>query len=184
MLFRRCRTNKDATILVDAQSCYFSWYDGLNWCVGIELQELENRLREFVDAFKKVGVELIFFYGGLSPEKKRRVWIVRRRRALAEMHTCIDIIKECGIEGGEGVVENGIPPNMGLISSFILKYRLNCKVSSSYFVILYEYFRRSLELSTLELFTFFSVSIDSPNARTREILEIWQIMMCFGGTKL
>ena len=122
----RCRTGKDAEIVVDAQSCYNLWYRNLDWLVGFEIQELVRRLRAFVEGFRKFGIRLIFFFGGLTPEKKRNTWIQRRRKNLEEMHIIFDILK-----GGSDPPEHfySIPPNMGITILCILKYILSCQVS-------------------------------------------------------
>ena len=125
------QNRRNAKIVADAQSCYGPWYKGLNWQVGIELQELIKRLRLFVNAFKELGIQLVFFYGGLTPEKKREAWIQRRRNNHNDIHILIDVLKHGGNDDNEDFLKmyDSIPPNMGLASSYILKYILNCQVS-------------------------------------------------------
>lgn len=126
---RRSKTGKTAEIVIDAQSCYNSWCTGIDWVVGFEVQEFIYRLQSFVEALKKTGAKLIFFFGGLTPEKKREVWIQRRRKNLNDIHAVFDFLAS-----GRAFKElpnyiNSIPPNMGVTASCILKYILGCEVS-------------------------------------------------------
>lgn len=128
--FYRNKTGKDAKIVVDAQSCYSLWYRDINWLVGFEIQEFIYRLQTFTESFKKLGVELIFFFGGLTPEKKRNSWIERRRRNLDDTHLVLDILKE-----GRNLPPqlHSIPPNMGITASYILKHVLEYEVRTTSF---------------------------------------------------
>ncbi|KAL6957866.1 hypothetical protein U1Q18_045915 [Sarracenia purpurea var. burkii] len=69
-------TGKDAVIVIDAQSCYSLWCKGLDWVIGFEIQEFLHRLRSFVESFKKIGVKIVFFFGGLTVEKNERLGLV------------------------------------------------------------------------------------------------------------
>ncbi len=115
--------------MVDAQSCYNLWCRDLDWVVGFEIQEFIHRLRTFVDAFLKIGAKLVFFFGGLTPEKKREAWIKRRLRNVDDVLVAFDVLKTGGSVKDIPKHINSIPPNMGFTTSLILKYILNCEVS-------------------------------------------------------
>ena len=118
--------------MVDAQSCYHMWYDGMDWLVGYEIHAFVIRLRAFVESFKKLGIRLVFFFGGLNPEKKRKTWQERRRRTLQEVHGAIDFLTLYGRVPDDF---QSILPNPGLTTSYILKYVLDCEVRRVDFMI-------------------------------------------------
>lgn len=122
------KTSEPAEIVIDAQSCYNLWYEGIDWVVGFEVQEFIHRLRSFVEAFQTIGAKLVFFFGGLTPEKKRAVWIQRKRNNLNDIYAAFDFITKGNSYKQLPKYINSIPPNMGITTSLILKYILKCEV--------------------------------------------------------
>ena len=125
----RNATGKRAEIVVDALSCFSSWYGNLDWTIGIEVHEFLDRLRSFVEAFRNIDADLVFFVGGLTPEKKRKTWLHRRIRNMHKMMNVFDMLNT-GRKFQDIPEEwDYIPPNMVNFVAFALKHVLYCKVS-------------------------------------------------------
>lgn len=129
--------------MVDAPSCYSLWCKNLDWTIGLQVGELIDRLRSFVEAFNDMGANLAFFIGGLTPLKKRHSWLGRRVESMNKMMAVCDKlnsgetfsdISRC-TEYKDKHVRQPIPPNMGNFVAFVLKFVLNCEVSAIYFFI-------------------------------------------------
>lgn len=103
------------------------WHAEIDATVGYEVQALMNRLREFVASFEKLNVDLIFFFGGPSPVKKRETWLASRQKNIMDTHEAIDFLTKSGSlpDGYQPIL-----PNPGLTMAFILKYVLGCEVST------------------------------------------------------
>ncbi|XP_065224509.1 constitutive coactivator of peroxisome proliferator-activated receptor gamma-like [Planococcus citri] len=121
-------TGKEPVIAVDAQSCYGLWCKGLDWVIGFEIQEFLHRLRMFVESFTKVGVKIVFFFGGLTVEKKRASWIGRRRRNLRDIYDVVGILEKGTLTKDLPERYASLPPTMGIFTSMFLKYILGCEV--------------------------------------------------------
>lgn len=119
---------------MDAQSCYSPICKGLDWTLGFEMQEFLARLRAFVEAFKKIGVKLVFFFGGPTVEKKRDAWIERRLRNVRDVLAVFDFLGKGNITKNIPDKLASLPPTMGLMMSFLLKHMLDCEVSRGYTV--------------------------------------------------
>lgn len=120
--------------MVDSPSCFSMWYRGLDWTIGLEVQELIDRLRSFVEGFNEMGADLVFFVGGLTPFKKRKSWLIRRIKSLNQMMNVHDMLY-AGKTFEEIAVKlnlNSIPPNMGNFVAFVLKHVLDCTVSFNF----------------------------------------------------
>lgn len=109
------------------------WCRGINWTVGLEVQELIYRLRSFVDTFDEMGAQLVFFVGGLTPPRKRKTWLRCRIRSIHKMLDVCDILYSN--KTYEDIPESldSIPPNMENFVAFVLKHVLNCMVSITVF---------------------------------------------------
>lgn len=116
-------------IVIDAQSCYSLWCKGLDWVIGFEIQEFLHRLRSFVESFKKIGVKIVFFFGGLTVEKKRKAWIGRRMRNLRDIYEVCNLLEKGTLTKSLPEKYASLPPTMGLFTSLLLKYVLKCEVS-------------------------------------------------------
>lgn len=121
-------------IVVDAPSCYSMWCRGINWTIGLEVQELIYRLRTFVEAFDDMGARLVFFVRGLTPQKKRKTWLRRRIGSIHNMHDVYDLLYANKMYEDIPESLDSIPPNMGNFVAFVLKHVLNCTVSITVFV--------------------------------------------------
>lgn len=115
--------------MVDAPSCYSLWCQGLDWTIGLQVQEIIARLRSFVAAFNNMGADLVFFVGGLTPLKKRPTWLRRRIEGMNQMMAVYDLLYADQTYENIPKELNSIPPNMGNFVAFVLKHVLDCKVS-------------------------------------------------------
>lgn len=112
------------------------WYEGLDWTIGIEVQQLIRRLRSFVKSFKDIGANLVFYFGGLTPEKKRNTWLRRRVANMHKMMTVFDMMYKGRSYQDIPEEWDYIPPNMANFVAYVLKHVLGCTVSctnNSYF---------------------------------------------------
>lgn len=122
------KTGQIPEIVIDAQSCYKLWAQGIDWTIGFEIQEYIHRLQTFVEAFCKLGVKLVFYFGGITPDKKRPAWIERRLRNVRDTFRVFDWYYSGNTLKNLPKELQSIPPNMGIVTSFILKHILNCEV--------------------------------------------------------
>ncbi|XP_065222194.1 constitutive coactivator of peroxisome proliferator-activated receptor gamma-like [Planococcus citri] len=124
----KIETGNDAVIVVDTQSCYFTWSKGLDSIVGLDVQELFHRIRKFVTSFEEIGVKLVFFIGGLNVEKKRKEWLRRQRNNLRKVYAGFDFLEEGTVTKNVPEEHNRLPPAVGVFVSLFLKHILNCEV--------------------------------------------------------
>ncbi|KAK7605281.1 hypothetical protein V9T40_007139 [Parthenolecanium corni] len=122
------QTGNRAEIVVDAHSCFSLWYQYLDWTIGLEVQKLINNLRSFVASFENIDVDLVFFIGGLTPEKKRSTWLRRRRANMHKMMNVSGMLKSGRSYNTIPEEWDYIPPNMTNFVAFVLKHVLNCTV--------------------------------------------------------
>lgn len=136
--FVSCRTGRKAEIVIDAQSCYNLWCNPIDIMFGFGFQEFVHNLKCFVDSFQKIGAKLVFFLGGLTPEKKRKTWVNRRIKNMEDILSVFDSSARTNLSPDISKHFNYIPtmPHVGFVVSFILKYILKCEVN--YFELLRE----------------------------------------------
>lgn len=118
---------------MDAHTCFSMLYEGLDWTIGIEVGQLIRRLRSFVNSFVNIGADLVFFFGGLTPEKKRKTWL---RRRVANMHKMMNVFDMLYTGRSYQVIPEEwdyIPPNMANFVAYVLRHVLHCTVSISIF---------------------------------------------------
>lgn len=131
LFLHRRRTGNRAEIVVDAHTCLSMWYDGLNWSIGMEAQQLIERLRSFVARFENIDADLVFFIRGLM-EKRRRTWLGRTAEEFRKKKRIFEMLnggRSFGdITNNSYSKENYIPPNMTIFVAYVLKHVLNCKV--------------------------------------------------------
>lgn len=105
--------------------------------IGFEIQEFLYRLRMFVQAFKNIGVKIVFFFGGLTVPKKRATWIARRMKNLRDVFAVFDFLDKGNLSKHIPERYSSLPPTMGLFTSLLLKYVLNCEVRIDFDICIY-----------------------------------------------
>lgn len=128
----RSKIGREPEIVVDGHACMRKWYDGLDWTIGLEIQEFIEKLRNFVELFKNIGVELTFFFDGVHADHKYEVWRSRQRERIDKTLRAFDFFYQGGEFSCLPEELQSFPPNVGLISAFILKHVLKCTVSRVY----------------------------------------------------
>lgn len=71
-----------STVCVDGNSLLYYLYEdaGLNWLLGGQYAEFEQKVEEWLDAFESCGIGLVFFFDGLVDPLKRATSLERRSR--------------------------------------------------------------------------------------------------------
>ncbi|KAG9275082.1 constitutive coactivator of peroxisome proliferator-activated receptor gamma [Astyanax mexicanus] len=82
-----------ATVVVDGMACLRYWYRCQAWVHGGQWQEYMHFLEEFVGAFTRAGLRLVFFFDGTVEEQKRAEWVKRRLRVNKDIARMFQYIK-------------------------------------------------------------------------------------------
>lgn len=116
-------------IVVDGHSCMRKWYEGLDWTIGLEVQELIEKMRNYVESLMNIGVKLTFYFGGVNVDHRYDVWRRRQKERIDRTQRVFDFLR--GGEKSSHLPEElqSMPVSMGVITSFILKHVLKCTVS-------------------------------------------------------
>lgn len=122
-------TGMRTEIVVDGCACYSLWTRKFDWTVGLQVGELKNELERFVNAFRNIDADLVFFFDGLTQSKKRREWLRRRRDCMKKIRSVQDKLHANTPFNQFPSHLAHIPPNMTTFVSYVLKHILNCKVS-------------------------------------------------------
>lgn len=138
---RRSKTGRDPEIVVDGHACMRKWYDGLDWTIGLEMQELIQRMRQFVESLTEMGVKLTFYFGGVHADHKYDVWRNRQNERIEKNLRGFDFFSCGGKFSFMPEDLQSFPASMGVITSLILKYVLKCTVSTVlYFMFFHRHF--------------------------------------------
>ncbi|CAH1402112.1 unnamed protein product [Nezara viridula] len=129
----RSDTNSTPIIVVDGMSVmrYVYKFKDLSWICGGQLKEYEQTIKDFIDAFRNEGAELVFFFDGPHVCSKRETWIKRRLDTLEKARNLLD-----ELSSGTSIrtLENGqfsmLPSNIRLLTMLVARHS-GCKVYSS-----------------------------------------------------
>lgn len=128
-LSHRSKTGREPEIVVDGHAMMRKWYEGLDWTIGLEIQELIERMRTFVESLTNIGVKLTFYFGGIHVDRQYDVWRHRQKERIDKTLRVFDFFRNGGKFSYLPEELQSFPANMGIITSLILKYVLNCTVS-------------------------------------------------------
>lgn len=132
-LYYRRETGRQPIIVVDGSSCLRHLYGSLEWILGGQLKEFADEILKFVKAFESLGAKLVFFYDGVTVERKRPVWIERRLRSLQDVYKIFDCLNKWKRLSTVDQSLFILPP--GLATSFFIKEVCNCEVTDvSYYL--------------------------------------------------
>ncbi|TNN56278.1 Constitutive coactivator of peroxisome proliferator-activated receptor gamma [Liparis tanakae] len=107
------------TLVVDGMACLRSWYSCKDWVCGGQWREYMDVLRGWVEAFTSAGIRLVFFFDGVVEEKKRQVWVKRRRRVNGEISKVFRHMKACGEQPGRELF--CLPSGLATFTCFALR---------------------------------------------------------------
>lgn len=108
------------TIAVDGLGCLKYWYKCQSWVHGGQWQEYMHFLQEFVDAFKKANLRLVFFFDGTVEENKRAEWVKRRLRVNHDISRVFQYIKDYRQQPDKQMF--CLPSGLATFSRFALKH--------------------------------------------------------------
>lgn len=117
---------------MDGSSCIRSLYGNLEWIGGGQLKQFGDRAKNFVNAFREIGVNLVFFFDGPTECRKRRTWVERRMKSLDTVEFVLD-----SISSGKLSYEIDhhkhflLPPGMGQLCRIVFEDICGCKVCIS-----------------------------------------------------
>ncbi|XP_056269188.1 constitutive coactivator of peroxisome proliferator-activated receptor gamma isoform X2 [Pseudoliparis swirei] len=107
------------TLVVDGMACLRSWYSCKDWVCGGQWREYMDVLKGWVEAFTSAGIRLVFFFDGVVEEKKRQVWVKRRRRVNGEISKVFRHMKACGEQPGRELF--CLPSGLATFTCFALR---------------------------------------------------------------
>ncbi|XP_069811038.1 constitutive coactivator of peroxisome proliferator-activated receptor gamma [Dendropsophus ebraccatus] len=107
------------TIVVDAMGCLRLWYTPEAWIHGGQWKEYLSSLQDFIAAFNKVGIRLVFVFDGVIEQKKRAVWVQRRLRDGIEVSKIFNFLKSRRQQPGRHMFY--IPSGIATFTRFALK---------------------------------------------------------------
>lgn len=131
---RRNFRDREPIIVVDGSSCIRILYKNLEWIGGGQLKQFGDEAQHFVNAFREIGVKLVFFFDGPTEGRKRRTWIQRRLQRLKSVEHVLDAISR----GKQANQINRhqhflLPPGMGQICRVIFEIVCKCEVINSFY---------------------------------------------------
>uniref|UniRef100_A0A1B6DDU3 XPG-I domain-containing protein n=1 Tax=Clastoptera arizonana TaxID=38151 RepID=A0A1B6DDU3_9HEMI len=85
---------QNPVVVVDALACYRHLYADLEWVTGPQTKEFKEQLKFFVSQFKKLGITLVFFFDGPTPDVKRCTWVQRRMDTMIKVYKIMDLLKD------------------------------------------------------------------------------------------
>lgn len=116
---------------MDGLTCSHILYEDLEWIGGGQLNQLKEKAKQFVNAFRKIGVQLIFFFDGLTEGRKRRTWVDRRMQTLELVYYVLDAVSEGeradNIDRSKYFIK---PPGMGQICRDVFDIECGCEVGN------------------------------------------------------
>lgn len=128
--FRR-HDNEELVIVVDGSSCIRHLYDELEWIGGGQLKQFVEKAQRFVEAFKHIGIRLVFFFDGPTVNEKRTTWVQRRLSKVKSVYSVLDDISRgkpsTSIKHEQHFM---LPPGLGQLSRVIFQTMCRCEVSS------------------------------------------------------
>ncbi|XP_019751472.1 constitutive coactivator of peroxisome proliferator-activated receptor gamma [Hippocampus comes] len=107
------------TLVVDGMACLCHWYLCKDWVCGGQWKEYMSILRSWVETFTSAGIRLVFFFDGMVEEKKRPVWVKRRRRVNGEISKIFRYIKLHGEQPGKDLFS--LPSGLATFTRFALR---------------------------------------------------------------
>ncbi|XP_019853423.1 PREDICTED: protein asteroid homolog 1-like [Amphimedon queenslandica] len=71
-------------LLIDAMSCCYSLYDGIDWTYGGQYKEFDQKCRAFLANLRQSGIEPIFVFDGVDYEGEKARVILERKEKTAK----------------------------------------------------------------------------------------------------
>lgn len=130
-LFSRFSNTRDdePVIVVDGSSCIRFLYGNLEWVGGGQLKQYGDKATEFVNAFKNLGVRLVFFFDGPTEQRKRNTWVRRRMESMKKSHKVQDFISRGNSATAIHRDDFLLPPGMGQLVRVVFQIICKCEVS-------------------------------------------------------
>ncbi|GFU08454.1 constitutive coactivator of peroxisome proliferator-activated receptor gamma [Nephila pilipes] len=117
----RCHIDRNPVIVVDGMSLLNRLYNStsLEWIYGGQWLQFFKELERFIERFKSIGVDLIFFFDGTVCASKREEWVRRRLQKSTEVATIFSTLKVNNREPERKFFQ--LPTSMGLLARFAVK---------------------------------------------------------------
>ncbi|GFR27623.1 constitutive coactivator of peroxisome proliferator-activated receptor gamma [Trichonephila clavata] len=117
----RNHINCNPVIVVDGMSLLNRLYNNtsLEWIYGGQWLQFFNELEKFIERFKSIDVDLIFFFDGTVCASKREEWIRRRLQKSTEVASIFSTLKVNNNEPDRKFFQ--LPTSMGLLARFAVK---------------------------------------------------------------
>ncbi|CAH0388496.1 unnamed protein product [Bemisia tabaci] len=129
--YKRQTGGKEPVIVVDGSSCLGHIYKGLDWVSGGQYKEYIEKLGKFVQAFKQIGVKLVFYFGGGTVNPKRKEWIKRCFERLERVYQMFDQLSDGLRTTDLHQSLFSLPPGVGTLSQHYLEHIFGCEVYQS-----------------------------------------------------
>lgn len=120
------RTGKTPLLVIDGMSCLRKVYGRLNWICGGQWKGYVEHMQDFYKSLKQHGINVVFFYDGNTPERKRETWTHRRLENLKDVVHYFNVIKSNKeLEHGKHFF---LPTGLAAFTPLIVKDVLGCQV--------------------------------------------------------
>lgn len=127
-------TGKDPVLVVDGNNCLRSaslcGRNSQDVLLGGQMQEFIKTMKDFVAAFENIGVKVVFFFDGMTPESHR---VTRKERKERKVDKVVSIFENLNNNSAvEAEDLNGMLPSLvAATASFVAKYVCGCDVHIS-----------------------------------------------------
>ncbi|KAM4694112.1 constitutive coactivator of peroxisome proliferator-activated receptor gamma isoform 2-T2 [Discoglossus pictus] len=108
------------TIVVDAMGCIRSWYTPNSWVHGGQWKEHLSSLQNFIEAFNKADIRLVFIFDGVVEQKKRMEWVKRRLQDNHKVSKIFNFLKSNRQQPGKNMFF--IPSGLSTFTRYALKF--------------------------------------------------------------
>lgn len=89
-----------------------------------------EKARRFVEAFRQIGVRLVFFFDGPTVNEKRTTWVQRRLSKVTSVYSVLDDISRGNPSTSISHEKHFmLPPGLGQLSRIIFQTMCGCEVS-------------------------------------------------------
>lgn len=91
------------------------------------MAEFIDIILKFVDAFNNAGIQLVFYFGGPTVDKKRVLWSSRRFRDVKRVESVFDMLINrtpiCNID-----ISNILTPHLSAFAMLIIRHYTDSEV--------------------------------------------------------
>ncbi|RXG58961.1 Constitutive coactivator of peroxisome proliferator-activated receptor gamma [Armadillidium vulgare] len=120
------KTGRVPLVVIDGMSCLRKLYGKLIWICGGQWLGYIEHMDNFVKKMRANNINMVFFFDGNTPERKRETWVHRRLENLKDVATYFTMIKNNKeLEHGKHFF---LPTGLAAFTPLILKDLLDCEV--------------------------------------------------------